>query len=475
MIDVQVQRMAMEEAPSSKLGATEAADSRSSGVPRTLLDRLSVRRWLVLTSLLVPLALVYGFGLSWRGAAAAAVMLIAALALVPVRRSSGAGALLLNRREEGEAKGLRALIDALSEPAILLTRNGNIYAANARARDQYANLRSGAHISSALRQPEILEALERSRKTREPVTAVFTQRVPVESRVAAMLAWIDPDMTQAPSAPALLITMRDLTEQERTAQMRTEFIANASHELRTPLASLLGFIETLQGSAKEDPEARERFLGIMAAQAQRMTRLIDDLLSLSQVEMRAHLRPNAIVDMVRTVRAVADSMEPVAAKAGTSLAVSVPDEPAPVRGDRDELVQALQNLIQNAIKYGRKGGNVTVSLSRRPAAQRTGPARVAISVADDGPGIGPEHVPRLTERFYRVDVASSRDKGGTGLGLAIVKHIVNRHRGNLEIRSRPGEGSTFSLVLDEAAQGGDAVPATASESLSTGLLANKDK
>ncbi|MGE0611892.1 MAG: ATP-binding protein [Hyphomicrobiales bacterium] len=459
----------MEQAPPGKLESPQPmqadtvapARAGASGVLRTVIGRLSGRRWLVLTSILVVLGLVAAFGLSWQGAGAAVAMLIAALGLVPGGEGAAGSALLVSRGRDGEqSRDLAALIDAIPDPAMLLTRNGNVYAANAKAREQYANLRRGTHISAAVRQPEVLDALRRASKSSDPQTVTFTQRVPVESRIAATLSTLHPRRDGGPGAPSLLITMRDLTEQERLNQMRTEFIANASHELRTPLASLLGFVETLQGSARDDPAARDRFLGIMAAQAQRMTRLIDDLLSLSRVEMRAHLRPNAVVDMGRTVSAVADSMEPVAAAAGVTLEVEVPAGAAPVRGDRDELVQALQNLIQNAIKYGRKGGKVAVALARRPAAQAGGPGRIAVSVTDDGPGIAPDHLPRLTERFYRVDVASSREKGGTGLGLAIVKHIVNRHRGNLEIRSMPGRGSTFTLVLDESAGNGEPGPRT---------------
>jgi two-component system phosphate regulon sensor histidine kinase PhoR len=219
-------------------------------------------------------------------------------------------------------------------------------------------------------------------------------------------------------------------------------VANASHELRTPLASLRGFVETLQGPAREDAAARERFLGIMAAQAERMTRLIDDLLSLSRVELRAHLPPRGIVELNEAAAYVAQTLEPLAKGAGTRLALQPLDGPARIQGDRDEIVQVLQNLVHNAIKYGRENGTVTIDIARENG-------RVAVAVADDGPGIAAQHLPRLTERFYRVNVASSREKGGTGLGLAIVKHVLARHRGDLRIASRVGEGSTFTVVFPE--------------------------
>jgi two-component system phosphate regulon sensor histidine kinase PhoR len=245
-----------------------------------------------------------------------------------------------------------------------------------------------------------------------------------------------------------LIVFRDISDQEKLARMRADFIANASHELRTPLASLRGFVETLQGPARDDPESRDRFLAIMATQASRMTQLIEDLLTLSRVEMRVHVPPRGIVELNELVGFVVQMLEPLAQANNTSLAVSPLGGPAEVRGDRDELVQVFQNLVQNAIKYGRPGGHVEVRIAREPP--KLGHAsRIAVAVIDDGPGIAEAHLPRLTERFYRVNVTQSREKGGTGLGLAIVKNIVNRHRGELKIASKLGEGSTLTVVLDE--------------------------
>jgi two-component system phosphate regulon sensor histidine kinase PhoR len=239
-----------------------------------------------------------------------------------------------------------------------------------------------------------------------------------------------------------------LTEQDRLGQMRSDFIANASHELRTPLASLRAFVETLQGPARDDANARTRFLQLMALQAERMTRLIDDLLSLSRVEMRVHLPPRGIVELNETASYVCQSLEPVAEAAKTKVAFTRQEAPARIRGDREEVVQVLQNLIQNAIKYGREGGTIDVRVGRDPP-RGSAVAKVWVSVTDEGQGIAPEHLPRLTERFYRVNAASSREKGGTGLGLAIVKHILNRHRGELRIASRLGAGSTFTASFEE--------------------------
>jgi len=227
--------------------------------------------------------------------------------------------------------------------------------------------------------------------------------------------------------------------------MRADFIANASHELRTPLAALLGFIETLQGPAKNDPAAREKFLAIMQGQATRMARLIDDLLSLSRIELNAHLQPNTAVDLAPIVRQVVDGLQTLARDRDVEIKVSVPPEALGVFADRDELIRALENLVENALKYGAAGKRVDVTLSRGQTRAGTPEARLA--VRDYGPGIAPEHLPRLTERFYRVDVADSRAQGGTGLGLALVKHVLNRHGGRLTIESMLGQGASFIMHL----------------------------
>jgi two-component system phosphate regulon sensor histidine kinase PhoR len=227
--------------------------------------------------------------------------------------------------------------------------------------------------------------------------------------------------------------------------MRADFVANASHELRTPLAALTGFIETLKGPARDDPAARERFLAIMDEQARRMARLIDDLLSLSRIELNAHLRPATPVDLHPIVRQVVDALQTLAFDRGVKITVNAPPEPLIVPGDRDELIRVFENLIENALKYGGSGKRVDITLSRVAAPDGQPEARVA--VRDYGPGIAAEHLPRLTERFYRVDVAGSRAQGGTGLGLALVKHILNRHHGRLSIESKLDHGATFTVRL----------------------------
>ena len=336
------------------------------------------------------------------------------------------------------------LVDAVPEPAIVLDSAGYVMHANRMAEDLFGARRRGGHVASMSRDPELLAAVDQALASGQTAAVELHERVPVERRLLATVAPLERSRSSV-AGPALLISFRDLSEQDRLTRMRADFVANASHELRTPLASLRGFVETLQGAAKDDAQARERFLKVMSEQAERMTRLIDDLLSLSRVEMREHLPLSERVDLNDAVAHVIQALQPIA-KAGTAIEFHKFDKPAIVRGDRDEIVQVFQNLVQNAVKYGKPSGRIDVRVTRE-AAGGGRPARFIVAVTDDGPGIAPQHLPRLTERFYRVSAVASREKGGTGLGLAIVKHILNRHRGELTIASRVGEGSTFAVVL----------------------------
>ena len=273
----------------------------------------------------------------------------------------------------------------------------------------------------------------------------FFERVPLDRWFEAFVTPVKLATGGDGRSDILLMTFNDLTPLRRVEEMRADFIANASHELRTPLAALLGFIETLQGTAKDDPAAREKFLAIMQGQATRMARLIDDLLSLSRIELNAHLQPNTPLDLAPIVRQVADGLQTLARDRDVEIKVAAPPEPLIVLGDRDELIRALENLVENALKYGAAGKRVDITLTRGQT--RAGTPEVRLAVRDYGPGIAPEHLPRLTERFYRVDVADSRAQGGTGLGLALVKHVLNRHGGRLTIESTPGAGATFTMHL----------------------------
>ena len=442
---------------SAEIGSGTAR-SKVSELARGVVKRLGVRRWLLGVALVVLSVLVSGAGLGWTWAVASFLVFAAAAAIMPRAEDEMRPATLdigQAAAMQRDAERLSQILEAIPDPAILLTAGGTVVSYNARAARQYRGLRRGGNVSVVVRNPDFLDAIRDVGKAKAPITVSYLERVPIERRIDATLAALSPAGGAPDAARLVLACMRDLTEQERTNRMRQDFVANASHELRTPLASLIGFIETLQGPARKDAETQKRFLDIMAKQASRMTRLIDDLLSLSRVEMKAHLAPDKIVDVSETVRHVVDLMEPLAREAELELRLEGDLGGAPVRGERDELVQLFQNLIQNAIKYGAEGEVVTVALERLEGADAER-ARIAVSVIDRGVGIAPEHLPRLTERFYRVDVASSRDKGGTGLGLAIVKHIVNRHRGELQIKSQPGVGSTFRVSLPLAAGEGPA-------------------
>jgi two-component system, OmpR family, phosphate regulon sensor histidine kinase PhoR len=415
-------------------------------------QRLYVRRWLLLLSASVIVVFVLAYGLPIVAATLGLGSIAAGAAFLPregVFRQASLN-LRLNERHGGDQAAGR-LLEGIPAPAILLDTAGQVLGFNSLAGDFLPSLRKYQHLSSFIRDPGVLEAVASADAELHPQQIVgYEQRVPIERHMEATVSWIGTAASRRPErAPAILIYLRDLTEPERLDRLRTDFIANASHELRTPLASLLGFIETLQGAARNDPAAREHFLQIMARQAHRMTRLIDDLLSLSRIEMRVHLKPQDVVDLNDVADNVLASMEPLAAKAGTEVHLTELGEPAWVLGERDELIQLVSNLVENAIKYGRGGGNVWVSI----AAQVNGSGRkFVLTVRDDGHGIADMHLPRLTERFYRANDAGG-EKSGTGLGLAIVKHVVTRHRGELKIASRIGEGSTFTVTLSEAPAG----------------------
>ncbi|MGD9766195.1 MAG: ATP-binding protein [Pseudolabrys sp.] len=337
------------------------------------------------------------------------------------------------------------LISVLPVPAILLDQAGTVLAFNLAAIDIAPVLQQGQSVLLALRVPALVDAIRQAQAARLSQRVEFEQRVPRERYFEAFVNPISLPGDQVDQrADYLLITFNDLTPLRRVEQMRADFVANASHELRTPLAALLGFIETLQGRAKDDVPAREKFLGIMRDQAARMARLIDDLLSLSRIELNAHVRPVAEVELTAVLRQVADSLQMLARDRGVAIHLSL-DESITIAGDRDELVRAFENLAENALKYGADGKRVDI-VARRGAAQNGDPEAQVI-VRDYGPGIPPQHLPRLTERFYRVNATTSRAQGGTGLGLALVKHILNRHGGRMTIDSIEGNGATFTAHL----------------------------
>jgi two-component system phosphate regulon sensor histidine kinase PhoR len=332
-----------------------------------------------------------------------------------------------------------SILERLPDPLIVLGPDRAVRRTNAAARTAF-----GADIAAVLRNPDLRAAIERTLRSNAAQEADVRLPVPVPREVHAMVAAMD--ATPGEGAGVLLV-LSDRTRERAVERTRADFVANASHELRTPLASLVGFIDTLRGPARDDEAARTRFLDIMAEQAARMNRLIDDLLSLSRIELTEHQPPAKRVDLFDAVTRMLAAFEIRIRERGVTMCLDADENVPDVLGDGDQLEQVLQNLLDNALKYGREGGTVTVSLRR--AAGEKWPARpgLVLSVSDDGPGIPKAQLPRLTERFYRVDSSRSRSIGGTGLGLAIAKHVVNRHRGILMIESEEGQGATFSVWL----------------------------
>ena len=341
-----------------------------------------------------------------------------------------------------ERRPLSALITALPDPVIVVTEDFRVVAANPPARDLLPALRPGDLLALALRDPDVLDGIRRVHATGLAETVPWRDRVPVERAFEVSVAPLD----SPGEARDLVLTVRDITEARVVERMRTDFVANASHELRTPLASSGGESDMQALLARDDAPARERFLAIMGEQARRMARLVDDPLSLSRIEQNQHVKPDAPVDLATVARHVADTLAPLARETGARVEVTAAT-PVVVAGDRDELVRVAENLIENAIKYGAAGlrpdgGDALVEVSVE-VRRRDG----LLTVRDHGPGIAPDHLPRLTERFYRVDAGQSRLKGGTGLGLAIVKHIVARHRGRMTVSSQVGRGATFTAAV----------------------------
>jgi two-component system, OmpR family, phosphate regulon sensor histidine kinase PhoR len=330
-------------------------------------------------------------------------------------------------------KNVRAAFAGFDSPVFLLDADGNVLFQNPSATHAFGEIPRGQHVSGRIRQPAVLDALREALATGKAAATEITTPLPAENVYLVRI------VKARGEADFFVLIFRDISETRRIDRMRTDFVANASHELRTPLASLRGFIETLQGPARNDPRAHEKFLGIMQEQVTRMSRLVDDLLSLSRLELKAKVAPDDAVDLVPLLGSVCDALAPLAADLGVEITRTVPDGRVMVTGDRDELTQVFENLIENACKYGQEGKTVEVLLTVAEGGQ------VEVSICDHGPGIPEEHVPRLTERFYRASVESSRSKKGTGLGLAIVKHILTRHRARLIIRSEVGKGSTFTV------------------------------
>ncbi len=341
----------------------------------------------------------------------------------------------------------RQLLDLIPTPLFLFDARGRVSYANAATRQLLPRLEQGMHFSLLFRAPAFVEAVAEVIDGSAPRSVRFSATLQgMEVQLAARVGPLPAGGDFGPGRQ-IIVQLDDHTERLATERMRSDFVANASHELRTPLASIIGYIETLRGHAKDDPDAQAHFLGIMDRQAARMQRLVDDLMSLSRIEMDAHTAPGELCDLADLVAETADGMRPLLGRTAASLDIDLAGMTARVRADRHQIAQVVANLVDNALKYGGEGVGVTVSTA--PPDVRF-PGMTGISVADDGPGIAREHIHRLTERFYRVNAKQSIERGGTGLGLAIVKHILARHGGELDISSQVGQGSRFTMWLPVA-------------------------
>lgn len=333
---------------------------------------------------------------------------------------------------------ITALLAGVPLPALIISADERITELNPSAEAMLGPAVRGRHHAIALRQPEVQAALAAALGKGQAGTARHVLPGGLHDVIHRVT------ITPLPEGLGVLCVFEDLTAAEQIGTMRREFVANVSHELRSPLTALMGFIETLRGPARNDEAGRERFLAIMDREANRMNRLIQDLLNLSRVESEERIRPTDKLDLVDLIRSTVSALRPVAEAAKVQVTIHAATMPTVLPGAHDQLVQVFQNLIENAIKYGGAGGAVEIAFREDTLPKARA---IRVDVVDHGEGIDPIHIPRLTERFYRVDGHRSREKGGTGLGLAIVKHIIHRHRGRLRITSEPGKGSVFSVIL----------------------------
>lgn len=375
----------------------------------------ALRAAVVACFVMVIVALVRGYGDAWLFLWAA-IAIFAGFLVAGPKRSLGVGVRSQPSKPQRSSIA-EAVLAQIPDPVILVDQRAVVIDANKAAWGLLGGLKTGHPLSFALRSPDVLDGIQKVLERGEPLRVEYSERVPTERTFEVHIGPLQADAPSTGVQAGVVLFFRDLTSARRLEAMRADFVANASHELRTPLASVLGFIETLQGPARDDVKARERFLDIMKGQAQRMKRLIDDLLSLSRIEMRAHLSPTQTVDLAAIASQMVETLSPLARERGVVIQAKLPEQPILVRGDRDELLRVAENLIENAVKYGESGGKVDVEVTGIGASHGEQGPHVAFAVQDYGPGIAPEHLPRLTERFYRADVAQSRDKGERGWGL----------------------------------------------------------
>ncbi len=432
------------------------------------LERLPAVAWVAMG--LAAFALLAAFAIS---AQASLLMTLAAAACFWAGREARRFIIAPSASAETALIGLGALtpvIEALPEPALLIDEQSRIAGSNAAARRQMSFETRGQFLTSIIRHPDVLEAVHAAIRSGERRAVEYETAAHVDRHTRCYVAPVNWGADRA-----AMLVFHDQTAKLSTERMRADFLANASHELRTPLASLTLLIETLSGPARDDPADRDRFLAMMQVQADRMRRLIDDLLSLSRIELDEHVPPSDRADLGAVAREVVDAMEAVAGEQKVRLALNAPSHPLRVFGERFQLTQVIQNLIDNAVKYSAEGGEVRIEVGasgdREEVAALAGrrweeAARVAlltpaaaanrsyayVRVEDDGPGVSRHYLPRLGERFFRVEREQGQERGGTGLGLAIVKHIVNRHRGGLVVESQPGRGTAIAAYVELAGE-----------------------
>ncbi|MEP9370639.1 ATP-binding protein [Mesorhizobium sp. KR1-2] len=409
---------------------------------RLFAHRFRQNRWMLAAGIVAVLLAHMWAGAGVLLAAIAALFVVAALA--PSRTADQRRVEAAEVASGAKSIGLSGenLAAAVTDPLIVFDGAGAVVHANAAATAAFGTLHPGILLLLKFRAPEMqdmIQAVLFGHATSRVVE--YSERLPIE-RVFRVTA-----SAVGRGTGLYVLVFKDQSEARRIDRMRADFIANASHELRTPLASISGFVETLRGPARDDAAARDQFLQIMQKQTARMARLIDDLLSLSRLEMKPYLKPGEKVDLRGVIESVIDSLSPLANDSGLVVERDFTDARLEVMGDRDELFQVFENLLENACKYGQSGGRVVVSM----IGPGDGPEKeTTVTIRDFGPGIAEEHIPRVTERFYRIDGEASRAQKGTGLGLAIVKHILTRHEARLTIRSRPGEGAAFTVHFPAA-------------------------
>ena len=337
-----------------------------------------------------------------------------------------------------------AYLSGFLDPVLLVDGNRQLVYLNSAASKVIDANTIGRDLAISFRHPSALEVVDEVLKDKLERIIEITIAAPVSQTFQLQANSVE---LAGGLGQGAMIVLRDVTSLKTADQMRQDFVANVSHELRSPISSLVGMIETLQSSAKDDPSSREKFLQIMGDEAARMARLIDDLLSLSRVEVSEHVPPITSVSIGSILETTIELLQGRASKKNIALELTLPDTLPEIPGDPDELTEVFQNLIDNAIKYGNSKSEINIvieKIARIPDLNHPG---VSISIINQGERIAPEHIPRLTERFYRVDKGRSRTTGGTGLGLAIVKHIVNRHRGKLVIESLQEKTAKFTVFL----------------------------